>query len=93
MTDETAAGSQWHLDKKVPLGFLLALVVQTITLVWVGVAWKSDVDHRLSSLEKTDASRSDNGTRITVLEQNLGFIKETLARIERKLDREETPKP
>ena len=44
-------------------------------------------------LERTDASRSDNGTRITVLEQNLGFIKETLARIERKLDREEKPTP
>ena len=93
MTDGENMDGQWHLDKKVPLGFLLALIVQTITLVWVGVAWKSDVDHRLQSLEKTDASRSDNGTRITVLEQNLGFIKETLARIERKLDREEKPTP
>lgn len=92
MTDGNATDSQWHLDKKVPLGFLLALVVQTITLVWVGVAWKSDVDHRLDQLEKSDALGAPNANRITILEQNLGFIKETLSRIERKLDNEERPK-
>lgn len=90
MTDEHALDSQWHLDKKVPLGIILALFVQTITIVYVGTAWKSDVDHRLSDLERTDVSRADNSNRITILEQRFIFIADALKEIKDKLGKEQT---
>jgi hypothetical protein len=80
--------NEWHLDKKVPLGLLLTIVIQTVTLVYVGTTWKSDVDSRITALEKTETQTSANPTRITILEQKFEFISETLKRIERKLDKE-----
>ena len=76
----------WHLDKKVPIGLLVMIVIQTITLVYVGTTWKTDIDHRLSTLEKSDDARSPQGNRLTILEQQFTFIQSTLQRIERKLD-------
>lgn len=81
--------NQWHLDRKVPLGIILALFVQTITIVYVGTSWKSDVDHRLNDLEKTDASRADNSNRITILEQRFIFIADALKEINDKLGKDE----
>ncbi len=76
----------WHLDKKVPLGLLVMIVIQTLSLVYVGTTWKTDIDHRLNTLEKSDDIRSPQGNRITILEQKFDFIQQTLQRIERKLD-------
>jgi len=76
----------WHLDKKVPLGIIAAIIMQTIALVVVGTSWKSDVDHRLDSLEATRSVTSPQGDRITILEQQFSFIQRTLDRIEKKID-------
>lgn len=81
--------NEWHLDKKVPLGIIVALIVQTLTLVVVGVTWKSDVDHRLNELEKTDLSRADNNNRITVLETRFIYIADALKEIKEKLGKDE----
>jgi cell division protein FtsB len=35
---------QWHLSKSVPLTFLLAIVLQTVTLVWFIANLHSNVD-------------------------------------------------
>lgn len=83
--------NEWHLDKKVPIGLLAMIIIQTITLVYVGTAWKSDIDSRIVALEKSEAVNQPNGNRITVLEQKFEFISQTLTRIERKLDKEERP--
>ncbi len=78
--------SQWHLDKKVPITLVALLVIQTITLVYVGTTWKSDIDHRLGVLEKSDDQRRPQESRIIVVEQQLKFIADSLGRIEAKLD-------
>lgn len=77
----------WHLDKKVPIGLLVMIVIQTITLVYVGTTWKSDIDNRLVNLERSEAQTAPNGTRLTILEQKFDFISGTLSRIERKLEK------
>lgn len=41
----------WHLDKRVPLGILLALAVQTVTMVAVASSWRASTDERLGTLE------------------------------------------
>lgn len=41
----------WHLDKRVPLGILLALAVQTVTMVAIASSWRASTDARLATLE------------------------------------------
>jgi hypothetical protein len=77
---------QWHLDKKVPIGIFVVLFVQTITLVYVGTAWKADIDHRIGALERTQDQRTSQESRLIVLEQRLGFIEASLKRIEDKIN-------
>ena len=78
--------SQWHLDKKVPITLVALLIIQTVTLVYVGTTWKSDIDHRLIVLEKSDDERRPQESRIIIVEQQLKFISDSLGRIEAKLD-------
>lgn len=79
-------GEEWHLDKKVPIAIIIALIIQSITFISVAAAWKATVDSRLERLEKFEADNSNQGDRILVLEQQLKFIVEGISRIEKKLD-------
>ena len=72
----------WHLDKKVPIGIILALVCQTIVLVYVGTTWKVDVESRLTVLEKSADRDAPQEARIIVVEQEMKYIRESLRRIE-----------
>lgn len=84
--EDEVAHSEWHLDKRVPISMIGAFVLQTITLVYVGTTWKSDVDHRLSSLEQSADRNFPQEGRLTILEQKFTFIQDSLHRIEEKLD-------
>ena len=83
----TGRGEAWHLDKKVPLGIIFAIILQTLTLVVIGTVWKTQTDNRLEALEKSDFGRESHGNRITILEQKFSYIQESLGRIERNLDK------
>ncbi len=79
----------WHLDKKVPLGIIGAIFLQTITFVWIGATWKAQIDARIERLEENDTARSGQADRLTILEQKLGFISDTVKGIAQTLDRVE----
>lgn len=76
----------WHLDKKVPIAIIIALVIQTVTFIGIAASWKTSVESRLEYLEKADNVKSTQGDRILILEQQLKYIVEGVARIEKKLD-------
>lgn len=77
---------QWHLDKKVPIGIIFALVIQTITFFTIAAAWKTSVDVRIERLEEVAVDSTKQGDRILILEQKFSYIVESLGRIEKKLD-------
>ena len=83
----TGRGEPWHLDKKVPLGIIFAIFIQTITLVVIGTVWKTQTDSRLESLEKTDLLRSGLNDRVIILEQKFTYIQGALDRIEKNIER------
>jgi hypothetical protein len=83
---QIAGQEQWHLDKRVPIGIILALLVQTITFFTIAAAWKTSVDGRIERLEELASDSSKQGDRILILEQQLRYIVESLSRIEKKLD-------
>ena len=84
---------QWHLDKKVPIGIIFALVIQTITFFTIAAAWKTSVDVRIERLEETAVDSTKQGDRILILEQKFNYIVDSLARIEKKLDIVDSGKP
>lgn len=77
----------WHLDKKVPVAFIAFFIIQTLTLVYIGTAWKTEIDGRVAALEKTDFGQQSYENRITVLEQKFNYIQQSLERIEKNIDR------
>lgn len=84
---------QWHLDKKVPISIIVALVLQTLGFVAIGSAWKADVDSRISALEKQSDERKGQGDRLLILEQQIRYIKESVDRIERTLGKSDMLPP
>jgi len=77
---------QWHLDKKVPVGIIMAIILQTLGFVAIGSAWRADVDSRLSQLERNDVDRKPQEARLIRLEEKLLGIANSLARIETRLE-------
>jgi hypothetical protein len=83
--DQAAQREQWHLDKRVPIGIIFALVVQTITFFVIATSWKTTVDGRIGRLEEIVSDNKSQGDRIIILEQQLTFIAASLKRIEDRL--------
>jgi len=92
MTDTAPSG--WHLDKRVSISIIVALLLQTGGLI----VWASKIDSRVAVLEKTDAmallerdaNRAMNvgqENRITRLETRDETVEKALASIDSKLDR------
>lgn len=71
----------WHLDKKVPISIIAAIVCQTLFFVYIGTAWKADVENRLRGLEKSQDDTANHETRIVITEQGLLRIREDLSEI------------
>lgn len=94
----------WHLDKKVPIAIILAIVVQTSGLIW----WAATLNSRVSSLEARDSTQQTlidsrakladdrwenfmrERDRMARLEEKLAAAVDMLKRIETKLDRVES---
>lgn len=83
--NQAAQREQWHLDKRVPIGIIFALVVQTITFFVIATSWKTTVDGRIGRLEEIVSDNKSQGDRIIILEQQLTFIAASLKRIEDRL--------
>ncbi|PCJ69193.1 MAG: hypothetical protein COA62_11200 [Rhodobiaceae bacterium] len=76
-------GSRWHLDRRVPLALIMAILIQTAgALTWAGAATE-----RINQLERQVTDDGDLGERTARLEEHSVFMRAALERIERKLDR------
>lgn len=70
--------SQWHLSKSVPITFILAIIMQTIALIWFVATLRNDVD-----INKTEIIRLE--TRTDNLEDIVQSQAVTLARMDENL--------
>ena len=77
----------WHLDKKVPISIISAIVAQTLVFVYVGTSWKADVEGRITALEKSDGGQASHENRLVILEQQFSYIRADLAEIKTLLRR------
>jgi hypothetical protein len=83
--ESQAREDAWHLDKRVPIALILALLLQTASVVW----WGARIDARVAMLEATDVSRASSSERLARVEENLKAQSETLVRIDHRLERME----
>ncbi len=81
--------NHWHLDKRVPVALILAIMVQTIGAVW----WAASLSARVDALERDWARFAAVAARLRVQEDRqtradvrLQSLYDRLERIDRKLD-------
>lgn len=75
------ADARWHLDKKVPIALLLAIMAQTGTGFW----WAATTSERINNLEKRAESVAPQADRLTRVEVKLDVVQENLGEIKRLL--------
>lgn len=73
--------SHWHLDKKVPIAFILALLAQGICFIWMAAKF----DARLEAVERQLVSSAPHSDRITRMEVKVENIERGVVRIENVL--------
>lgn len=73
--------ASWHVDRKVPVAVIIALVFQTGGFIW----WGAKADERLSSLERKVESSAPQADRLTRVEVNIEAIKDSLNEIKGRI--------
>lgn len=76
----------WHLDRKVPISLIFAILVQTGGFFW----WAASATERLTALEKKADLFAPQSDRLTRVETKLEAVQEGVSEIKFIL-RRETP--
>lgn len=84
----------WHLSKSVPITFILAILAQTVALIWFVATLRNDVDNNRTSivkvetrLDRVERSVQDQALTLARIDENLKSIKnilETMAKERRQ---------
>ncbi|MCF6291998.1 MAG: hypothetical protein L3J04_01245 [Robiginitomaculum sp.] len=76
------APSDWRISRQITLAVILSLVLQAAAaLIWAGSAAE-----RISQLEQRSEANQDIAERLAALEAHMVQTRQSLDRIERKLD-------
>ena len=83
----------WHLDKRVPISIICAILAQTVAVVWflAGVqAQVADHERRMTIQERSTEGRimrdmAQEG-RLARIEEGIRSLLDTASRLERRID-------
>lgn len=73
------ADARWHLDKRVPIALLLAMLIQTGGAFW----WAATISERINNLEKRADASAPQADRLTRVEVKLDGVMDSIGRVER----------
>jgi hypothetical protein len=79
-SDRQDGQGPWHLDKRVPVVLILAIIGQTFLGGW----YVSSIDSRISRLEIEAVKNQSTGERLARIEEKLTAIIDRLDRSERR---------
>ena len=78
---------EWHLSKSVPISFILAIVAQTIALIWFVATLRNDVDNNANQLlrhevriETIEATIQSQAVMLARIDENLKAIRDAIER-------------
>jgi len=79
--------NQWHLSKSVPITFILAIVAQTVALIWFVATLRSDVDMNQQQilrhevrLETVENIVQNQAVMLARIDENLKAIRDAIER-------------
>lgn len=72
----------WHLDKRIPLALIGAILVQTGAAFW----WASSVNERVTSLEESRQDSKGFAADIAVIKNEISNIRRSQERLEKLFD-------
>lgn len=78
MTDVPQWSEAWHLDKRIPLALIGAILVQTGAAFW----WASSINERVATLESWRQDTKGIAADIAVIKSQVGEMSDALTRIE-----------
>jgi hypothetical protein len=83
-----ASSSDWHLDKRVPIATILAILGQAIMLGWVAASMNTRIDN----LEEytTELKASKLRERMAVIESDVRINRERFLHLDGQLDKLDT---
>jgi len=88
----------WHLDKKVPLGLIGAILMQTVAMTWFLAGLQSqatDHERRLTVQERATEGRIARDVaqegRLARIEEGIRSLLDTASRLERRIDGRQQP--
>lgn len=81
-TTETTE-NKWHLDRRVPVVLIFTMLVQFVGFGF----WLGSLNSQVDNLALQVAKQESNHTRIVRLETLVDTVRETLEKIDKKLDR------
>jgi len=84
---EEEQSRHWTLDRKVPLALILAIVAQTVGIVW----WAASLSERVSTLERAALSAAPQADRLTRVETRLESVQDGIAEIKALIRRTTVP--
>ena len=86
-----SSDNQWHLSKSVPITFILAIVAQTVALLWFVATLRNDVDNNQQQLirhetriETVEGIVQNQAVMLARIDENLKAIREAIERNERR---------
>lgn len=86
---------QWHLDKKVPLSLIFAMLVQAAMVIWAIADIKKDVEVlKAAMVQQLDRdSRQDRATAdaVGLVREDIKEVNTMIARILDRYDRAQQP--
>lgn len=82
-----ADDGSWHLDKKVPVAIIGAILLQTGGIVW----WAGSASERLTALERKAEITAPYAERLARVETNLESVRDGVLEIKSILRKEPPP--
>jgi hypothetical protein len=87
MSRRNLPDNAWHLDKKVPIALILAILMQTGGMVW----WAASASERINALERRAELAAPQGDRLTRVETKLEAVQDGISEIKFLLRKEAAP--
>lgn len=80
----------WHLSKSVPITFILAIVAQTVALIWFVATLRNDVDMNQAQIlrhevriEAVEGIVQNQAIMLARIDENLKAIRDAVERSQR----------
>jgi hypothetical protein len=80
----------WHLSKSVPITFILAIVAQTVALIWFVATLRNDVDMNQAQIlrhevriEAVEGIVQNQAIMLARIDENLKAIRDAIERNQR----------